>query len=323
MRLLAGRPFGSAEAQGGLLSVLVNQTLAQEIFPNGKAVGQRLAFGGGDQPPSDWYTVVGVVADHHQTSLATPPQPELYRPLSQELRPRQDLVIRSRVAPQTLVSAVQQIVQSIDPNLPLMRSMTLDEVVSRSLGHDRFLALLMLTFGGLGLLLAGLGIYGVTSFSVTLRTAEIGTRMALGADRGMITRQFVKEGIYLAMGGLALGVPAAWLLGRWLSPLLFEVAPLDLGSLAGFGSLMVLVGTLASSVPAHRAACIDPAMTLHGVWGLFLRREKCWEPCEDEPEDGRKDASNRVESPASAGRGADRLAHATTSHRLAARSGAT
>lgn len=274
-----GLVWGRAEVQGGLRSVLVNQTLARAIFPGQQAVGKRLAFGGGGQPPSDWYTVVGVVADHHQASLATPPGPELYRPLSQELRPRQDLVIRTRSAPRSLVPVVQDILQALDPNLPLMRTLTLEELVSRSLGRDRFLTLLMLAFGFLGLVLAGLGIYGVTSFSVTLRTAEIGTRMALGADRRMITRHFIKEGAGLAARGLVLGIPAALLLGRWLGPLLFEVEPFDFGSLAVFGALMVAVGAGASWVPAHRAACIDPAFTLHGVWGWLLReaaREECY-----------------------------------------------
>jgi predicted permease len=257
--LLQGRDLGPQDRRDAPLAVVANASLARRFWPEGEAVGGRLRIGRGEA------LVVGVAGDVRQTRLDAEPFPAVYAAHAQATRRGMTVVVRTAVPPLDLLGALQRAVWEVDPDQPITDIASMQAVVADALGPPRFATQLLGFFAGLALVLAGIGIYGVLSYTVSQRTQEIGIRMALGAGRSEVLRLVVGQGLGLALSGVALGLIAAAGLSRWLASLLFEVRPLDPPTFAGVAVGLLGAAVLASLVPARRATRLDPVAALrHG-----------------------------------------------------------
>ncbi len=253
--LRLGRPLDAHDYSGQ--TIVVNEAIAQRFFPGGDPVGKRINLCSLDPTPC-WLTIVGVVGNVHQYGLDGPPTLDLY--FSQGW-PRYT-VIRTAADPSVLAQAAIAEVHKFDSNLPVTHVITLDHLFSDSLSPRRFSTFLLGVFAGLALLLAAMGIYGVMSYVVSLRTNEIGIRMALGAQPGDIWRLVIGRGTQLAFAGVALGIMGAFALTKLISSLLYGVKPTDPVTFGGVALLLVGVALLACYVPARRAMRVDPMVAL-------------------------------------------------------------
>jgi len=253
--LRMGRPLDAHDYSGQ--TIVVNEAIAQRFFPGGDPVGKRLNLCSLDPKPC-WLTIVGVVGNVHQYALDAPPTLDVY--WSQGW-PRY-MVIRTASDPVALAQAAIGEVRKFDPNLPVTHVMTLDNLFSDSVSPRRFSTFLLGIFAGLALLLAAMGIYGVMSYVVSVRTNEIGIRMALGAQPRDIWRLVIGRGAQLAFAGVAIGLVGAFALTKLISSLLYGVKPTDPVTFGGVAVLLVSVALLACYVPARRAMRVDPIVAL-------------------------------------------------------------
>ena len=262
VRLLEGRLFEPTDAKGAPPVAVINETMARAFWPRESPVGHhvRTDF----SPGAPWRTIVGVVADVKNAGLDKAAGTELYIPYLQTSNfvDSASLLIRTKVDPLSLAGAAQAQVRAIDPTIPIANLRTMEDVMSRSLSQPRFLTLLMALFSALSLALAALGIYGVISYAVAQRTAEIGIRVALGAQTGQILRLVGATGLRIALAGTAAGAVGAFALTRFLSGLLFGVSSLDPGTFLAMAGLLAAVTMLACYIPARRASRIDPIIAL-------------------------------------------------------------
>lgn len=252
--LLAGRTLGGREESAEPV-VVVNQALARMFWPGEPAVGKRL-----DGDPG--WRVVGVVADVQMRSLRAPGRPAVYYPLAQAYQGRMALHARGPGAPADLQRALREVVAAADPELPVSATVALRPAITASLAETRTVGYLTGTFGLLALLLAAAGLYGLVSFGVSQRVRELGVRKALGARPSSLVRMVMLRGALLGGLGVALGLAAAWAVGRALSGLLFGVAPLDALSLSVAAGMLLATTLLAAWIPARRAARVDPVVSL-------------------------------------------------------------
>jgi len=259
--LIAGRDFTEQDGPKSQKVIIVNEFLAKHYYPNG-AVGHKFAFGGGNAVKFE-YEIIGVVKDSRHAQVREELQPLAYMPYSQfEILGESTFYLRTQGDPTALGTAVRREVQRLDGNLPVYDLSTLDNVIARNLFAEQLLMTLTVSFGLLAAALAALGIAGVMMFTVARRTREIGIRIALGAGAGNIHWLVLREVGVMAIFGAAIGLPAAYYLGKLAKSLLFEVRAgdpwLSLGALA----LMVAVALLSGYLPARRAARIDPMVAL-------------------------------------------------------------
>ncbi len=255
IRLLEGREF--VDTDRGAALAIVNETAARRWWPGQRAAGKRLRFGA--QAP--WMTVVGVAGDIKTN--ATFGDVQVYDMLEPEnMQPDTTLVAMTTGDPETLAGALKGQVWSIDRRVPVTEITTLTQAMSETLSRPRFNMLLLASFAAIGLVLAAIGIYGVISYSVGLRTTEIGLRMALGALPGDIRRSVVGEAAIMAALGLVLGLAGSLLLTRLMRSLLFEISPVDLASFAATVALLGATALAAAWVPARRAMRVDPMIAL-------------------------------------------------------------
>ena len=260
--LLAGRLFRDSDDDEAPAVVVINKTLADRYFGGGDPIGQRLCFDRHPDAKSYWRTVVGVVGDERQDGLGRPVQPEIFAPLLQDRNGRFALVVRSSLPPQRLVPELREVLRRIDPQLPLFDVRTLDEVAAASVARERFLLALFGTFAALSLVLAALGVYGVTSEATAQRRREIAVRLAVGARTEQLVRRTVgREMTAVAVGVLA-GLAGAFGLGRAMAGLLFGVGGQDPLTLAGAPAVMLTVALVAAWLPARRTARVAPAEVL-------------------------------------------------------------
>ena len=259
--LRRGRTFTEDDRFGAPLVALINESFATRRFPGSDPIGRRLHVGPTDGPP---YTIVGVVGDVKQLSLAMSDPDAVYIPASQWRFGDNvmSLVVRTRGDAAALASAVRQAVWSIDKDQPIVRVATMDELVAASAGERRFASTLFETFAITALLLAAAGIYGVLAGSVAERTREIGVRAALGASRGRIVTLVVGQGMVLTGLGVVIGVAGAVASSRAIAGLLFGVSRVDPVTYLSVIALVCGVSAAACSVPAWRAVRVDPAATL-------------------------------------------------------------
>jgi len=259
--LLRGRRFDSADTAEAPRVVLVNQGLAADLWPGQDPIGQRLAMSWTEDFEAE---VVGVVGDVRLLTLDTAPGPALYWPQAQlpDAGLGKTLVLRTSVPPADLAKSAREAIASVDPEVPVAQVETLDQVVSASLAPARFLLILLGAFAATAALLAAVGLYGVLAYTVTQRRAELGVRMALGADRSDVVRLVLRHGVALALAGVALGLPVALLLSRFLESQLFEISAADPIAYAVVCLLLLVIATVATLVPARRAARIDPLLAL-------------------------------------------------------------
>ena len=255
--LLSGRFFNERDTSDAPRVSIVNQAFARQVFPDESAVDNRIQFA-----DSGWVSIVGVVDDVKQRGLAIESSPEVFLPYQQSPASHMALVIRTRSDPLNLVAAVRSQVQAIDKDLPVFDVATLEQHLSDLVASERFHAFLLGIFGGLALVLAAVGVYGVMAFSVVQRTHEMGIRMALGAERRDVLRLILGQGLLLIFIGLALGLAGSFALTRFLASLLFEVSATDPVTFVGGALLLACIALLACYIPARRAAKVDPMVAL-------------------------------------------------------------
>jgi len=257
--LLRGRDFDDRDTAGSPLVVLVNESMARKYWPDEDAIGKRLRMGDAQGP---WRTVAGVVGDVLHRRLDASQTLQVYLPNAQYTDSDAILTVRSASDPALLAPAIRGEIAALDPQVPLSNVATMDEVVSASVANQRFSALLFALFGGIALLLAAVGIYGVISYGVAQRTHEIGIRVALGAGRTEVLRLIVGEAMRPALFGAAVGLAVAVGLTRLLTRLLFGVRPSDPPTFGAVLLILFAVALLASYIPARRATRVDPTVAL-------------------------------------------------------------
>jgi putative ABC transport system permease protein len=272
VRLKAGRYLGEQDSATAEPVVVINEAMARKFWPSQDPVGQRIAWGG-NRVNARWMRIVGVVADVKQGALNTETFQQTFQPWLQvsdaaiadnvvgALRSLK-IILRTSTEPEALAAAVRAQIREVDPSLPVTAVQTMEEVVRASAGPQRFNTVLLGGFAAAALLLASLGIGGVLATSVSRRTQEIGLRMALGAQRGDLLRMVVRQGMTLAIAGLAIGLPAALVLTRLLASLLFEIAPRDPLTFGAVPAVLVAVALAACYIPARRATRVDPMVAL-------------------------------------------------------------
>jgi predicted permease len=241
---------------------IVNETFARRYFEGRDLVGHRVGLGADPNTPAT-IEIVGVARDSKYTGVRaeTPPQ-MFFAQLEQERPGGFTGYIRTSRPADAMFAAIRSTVQGLDPNLPVHTTRTLDSQVRASLRNERMIATMAGIFGTLATLLALVGLYGVMSYTVTRRRREIGVRMALGAGASRIARMIVREVLVIAAAGVALGLPLAWWLGRYVESQLFGVLPHDPAALAGAVTLLALVALIAGLVPSIRAARVNPTTAL-------------------------------------------------------------
>jgi len=260
--VIAGRAFTDADREGAPRVMLINQTMARQVFPGADPIGRRLALGGPTDDPW-WVTIVGVVGDVHYSGLDARPEPTMYTPYEQDSWwPAMYLVLRTDADDASTADAVRRTVQGLDAELPVAAVQNMDQLLSRSVAEPRFRTTLIGLFAGVAVLLAALGAYGLLSYAVRQRTREMGIRMALGAQRRDVLSLVLRDGMRLAMLGALVGLGGALLLGRFLSGMLYGVGAADPATYASVIALILLVALVACLVPARRATCIEPTVAL-------------------------------------------------------------
>ena len=262
--ILAGREFTWSDTNTTERAIVISETAARTFWPNGDAIGRRITPGTPDST-TRWLTVVGIVADVRQVDLVSTPRPAMYLAASQDQSTTpalRDFVVRASGDPAALAPSVRSVVWSIDSTLPLARVQTMTQAKATVTATQRFNLLLVSLFAGLALVLAAIGLYGVTAYSVSQRTRELGIRVALGARRDTLLRLVLAQGARLTLIGLAIGTVAALALTQVMEALLFGISARDPITFAGVGLLMLGVSLVASLVPAYRATRVNPLVAL-------------------------------------------------------------
>jgi putative ABC transport system permease protein len=259
--LRLGRLLDARDVPESPKVVLINESFARRIFAGRDPLGQRLRVGGYDGP---LYTIVGVVGDVRQMSLAVSPEDAVYMPTTQWRYTDRalSLVVKTRGNAASLAPFIRQVIWLIDKDQPIVRIATMDELLTASASERRFALILFETFGLVALILAASGIYGVFSGSVAERTREIGVRLAMGAQRWDVLGLILKQGIQLTIIGVVIGLIASWAVTRFLTNLLYEVRATDPLVFAGVALLLMVVSLLACYIPARRATRVDPLIAL-------------------------------------------------------------
>jgi putative ABC transport system permease protein len=262
IQLVKGRDFTAEDVQQGAPPVaVINERMAARYWPNEDSIGRRITLGL-PRPDNPWITIVGISKDMPHRAVGSASEPDWYASRLVAPQRHRYLFVRSALSTATLTAAIRKTVSTIDPHQPLTSVKTMEQVISTTTAPRRFNALLLGVFAALALVLAALGIYSIISYSITLRTAEIGIRMALGANRPAILMMVLRKGMGLTMIGAAIGLVGALALTRWMSSLLFGVSATDPATYLIV--LLVALGAalLACSIPARRATRVDPLVAL-------------------------------------------------------------
>ena len=263
--LLRGRDFADTDKVDSPLVTIINSAMAQKYWPGQDPIGRQVGVSSVQWPTR---TIIGVVADIKHSSLRDNPDPEMYVPYTQneiKIWPSMQTMqaaLRVKTNPASLTAAATRAIHSVDPDLPLSNIATLDSLVADSLAQPRFSLLLMAAFGGLALVLATVGMYGVISFSVAQRTQEIGIRMALGAARVSVFRMVLAQGARLAGLGIFIGLITALAVTRLMRSFLYGVQATDPLTFSVVSALLIGVALFACYLPARRATRVDPIVAL-------------------------------------------------------------
>jgi len=256
MQLLEGRDFSDRDNEKSPIVSIINEAMARRYFAGRSAIGQR--FGSGTYNRE----IIGLVRDARVSSVQEAPVPMAYYFLPQMMAPAEAMEVRTAADPRWSVEEVRKVVTDVDPNLPIRSVTTLSDQVNENVTQERLVAFLTFVFGGLALGLACFGLYGVMSYAVSRRTPELGIRMALGASRHQVLWNVLLESLGLVGLGLALGVPSVLAASKLLSGLLFGLTASDPLTISGAVVILVGVAGIAASIPAFRAARVDPLVAL-------------------------------------------------------------
>jgi predicted permease len=264
--LVEGRALRPGDAADEYRAVMVSESFARRWWPNTSPVGTRL--NGGGMLSRDWWEVVGVVGDVHQTRLEADPQPTIYLPLTVGSRTEPfamrslDVVVRTAGAPYELLPVLRRELRQLNSGIPLANPRTMDEIFDAATAQSSFTMAMLGSSAGIALLLGLVGIYGVVSYLVSLRTREFGVRIALGATASAVKRMVVFQGLALAVSGIVFGLVAAGLLSSLMASLLYGVNARDPVTYVVMAAALILVALLATWFPAARAASVDPGQAL-------------------------------------------------------------
>jgi putative ABC transport system permease protein len=260
--LLAGRAFSDADSAQSPKVIVVNESLARRYWPNENAVGKHIVIG----RQTTAAEIVGIAADVKNSGLAIPAEPQIYLPFPQLPWGQMNLLIRTANDPHSYVSAVREQVSAIDPDQPVTKIKTVEELMDGSRAQPRFMMFLMGMFSATALALAMVGIYGVLAYSVAQRRGELGIRLALGAGRSDILRLVVGQGLTLTGAGIAIGLGLAlamsFAFGGTASGMLYKVGTRDAATFAFAPLALIAIALAASYLPARRAGRLDPAEAL-------------------------------------------------------------
>jgi putative ABC transport system permease protein len=256
--LRAGRFFNDRDVKGAPMVALIDEALQRRNFPNEDPIGKHVRFMGASRE------IVGVVgATKFSSGLREEPFPNIYLPYQQDNWWAMTLVVRAHAGdPANLIPSLRRELAAINPNLPLHSFKLLEDSVAEGIASDRFYAFLLAAFATLAALLSAIGIYGVMSYAMTQRSHEIGVRMALGAQSRDVLKLVLKQGMMLALAGVALGLIASFGLTRMMKQFLFEVPPTDPPTFVVITFLLIGVALMACYIPARRATKIDPLTAL-------------------------------------------------------------
>jgi len=273
--LAEGRDFSESDGEKTLPVAIVNQSFAKKFFPGGDPIGRRIEVGA---PASllaedDWMgsqrvtvTVVGIMRDNRDQGLALPVAPQLiglFRQMPKGVNSGfKDLLVRSNLAPQPLEGSIEQQLHALDPRIPLSEQASMRELIDEMTSVKRFTGVILTGFAGIGLLLAVMGIYGVTAYLVAQRTQEIGIRLALGAPRSAVVWLVSSQGLRMALAGVATGLLGTVLVARSMASLLYGISALDPLTLGSAAIVIIAIALAACALPAQRAARIDPLQAL-------------------------------------------------------------
>jgi predicted permease len=266
--MLAGRDFSAQDRSGAPLVAIVNQEFARRYFPNENPLGKHIELGWSQDTAATGGEVtlggeiVGVIGNVKRTGLADEVTPETYVAYMQPTFGEFAVVVRSTADPSTVMSSVRTQMRALDADLPVNGLRQLSELISESVARPRFYTLLLGAFAAIALILASVGIFGVISYAVSLRTRELGIRIALGASARHVSRLVLRQGVALALAGVVIGAAGAFWLTRLLSSLLFGVKASDPLTFAVVAAALTAVAALASYVPARRAARVDPLLAM-------------------------------------------------------------
>jgi putative ABC transport system permease protein len=261
IRLLRGRAFTEADNSNPSQVIVINQTLADRLWPGEDPVGKRLKQGWPeDELP--WREVIGVVADVKLEGIDRETPLQTYLPITQEPSRSVAVVARTSSNPLAIAAIVEQTIRSIDNDLPVFNTRSMDQLMGNAIGQQRLLMVLLAGFALLALTLAAVGIYGVMSYTVTQRTHEIGIRMAMGARPRDVLLMIVGQGMMLTVAGATIGLAAALGLTRLMSSMLFGVSATDPATFAVLTLILAVVAFFACYLPARRATRVDPLIAL-------------------------------------------------------------
>jgi putative ABC transport system permease protein len=261
--VLKGRAFTPQDDSNTPRRLMINEALAQRDFPGEDPVGKRVTFGNrGPNNEPVWFEIVGVTANVRSLELREEPEAELYFSSKQDINSNMAIVVRSTVEPESIAPALRQAVAEVDRTVPVSEVKTMEHIVSESVTQPRFNLFLLGMFSGIALLLSVAGIYGVTAYTVTQRTHELGIRIALGAQVGDVLRMILGQGMAVIGTGIVIGLIAAFGLMRLMNSLLFGVSATDPFTFAGITVVLIAAGLLACYIPARRATKVDPLTAL-------------------------------------------------------------
>jgi putative ABC transport system permease protein len=259
--LVSGRMFDTRDNANGQQVVIIGKTMADRMFAGRDPIGRRLKYAGVEAPP---ISIVGVVADVKITGLDQETRPVIYYPFRQNSSTFANLVVRTSADPTALAGSIRNEIRSLEPGVAIFNVLAMPELIASSPAAfmRRFPATLIGVFAGLALLLSSIGIYGVVSYSVSQQTHYIGVRMALGARASDILKLILKQGLIIALAGIAIGSVGAFILMRLLQSLLFEVRANDASTYAVVAVVLFFIASLACYLPARRATKVDPLVAL-------------------------------------------------------------
>jgi predicted permease len=254
-----GRDFGEQDIEGRPPVVIISETAAKMHFGGDNPLGTRVSFRG---PAGPWREIVGVARDSKYATLAEAALPVAYMPVAQNHETGMTLYVRASVPPASLIGGLRREIQTIEPNLPVPNIQTMTDTIGASLYPARMGAWLLAAFGGLALLLAGVGIYGLLSFSISRRTREMGIRLALGAEARNVFLLVVRDGMLLAGAGIVIGLAGGLAAARSLAGFLYGVPTSDVATFAAMTMTLLTVALAACVIPARRAMRVNPIAAL-------------------------------------------------------------